>query len=69
MTIIFAMHDKVSKKMQVTHGAVFANAHVHFLALAFHSFHLNLSLLLCHLHNITAKFIPSEKGYIRITPQ
>jgi hypothetical protein len=26
-------------------------------------------LLLCHLHNITTKFIPSEKGYIKITSQ
>jgi len=67
MTIIFAMNDKIAKKMQVTHGAVLADAHVHLLSLAFHSFHLNLSLLLCHLHNIKTKFIPSEKGYIKIT--
>jgi hypothetical protein len=67
MTIIFAMHNKVAKKMQVTHGTVLADAHVHFLSLAFHSFHLNLSLLLCHLHNITAKFILTDRGHT-ITP-
>ena len=66
MTIIFAMNNKIAKKMQVTHGTVLADAHVHFLSLAFHSFHLNLPLLLCHLHNITTKFIPSEKEYIII---
>jgi len=69
MTIIFAMNDKIAKKMQVTHGAVLADAHVHFLSLAFHSFHLNLSLLLRHLHNITTIFIQSEKGYIKIKSQ
>ena len=54
------------KKMQVTHSAVLVDGHIHFLSLAFHSFHLNLSLLFCHLLNITTKFTPSEKGYIKI---
>lgn len=57
MTIIFAMHNKVTKEMQVTHGAVLPNAHVHLLSLAFHSLHLNFSLLFCHLQHIPVYII------------
>ena len=67
MMIIVEMNNNISKKkMQVTHSAVLVDGHIHFLSLAFHSFHLNLSLLFCHLLNITTKFTPSEKGYIKI---
>ena len=66
MMIIVEMNNNIAKK-NASHTQCGTCGWSHsLLSLAFHSFHLNLSLLFCHLLNITTKFTPSEKGYIKI---